>query len=375
MDGVVQLDAFAQECVDAYIEYDRIVGNADGGKMFTPAELEEFKRKKAEARAPENRLYVSWRCIPTEMDCKMIGPSTRCFCGHLFKHHDSDRLKDTKVSCREQGCPCLQFSYVPGHGSTTLRCSSCRHDSLDHRPTGKKRCAKCSKCEGFRSAYTCGCGYTYSEHATVFERRAEREAAGRPVDNLAGGGAMYAGVGGVTDFSSLIDGHERYDRRLPGGGFPGAGGLPEHKRNALLEGRTDGDLLDAGAVGGPPAVRKKLTQAEEFALYEKKYTGGGGGGASGYRTRPSASASSSRGSSRGSRQQPIRPPWEFEEEGREEETESRPLQGSRLDDGGRSNAAGRVESIEDEIEALQDKIATAKLSQAQMYADKKKLQL
>ena len=50
-----------QADVDAYIEYERIVGNADGGTPFTPQEYEAFKASVQQARRPENRLYVSYR--------------------------------------------------------------------------------------------------------------------------------------------------------------------------------------------------------------------------------------------------------------------------------------------------------------------------
>ena len=43
------LDAHAQQSVDAYVEYDRIVGNADGGKTFSDAESEAFKASVAAA--------------------------------------------------------------------------------------------------------------------------------------------------------------------------------------------------------------------------------------------------------------------------------------------------------------------------------------
>ena len=38
MANTFRLGAYEQQSVDAYVEYDRIVGNADGGKMFTEAE-------------------------------------------------------------------------------------------------------------------------------------------------------------------------------------------------------------------------------------------------------------------------------------------------------------------------------------------------
>lgn len=50
-----------------------IVGNADGGKMMSEKEFEEFKNNVREAR--KNRLYVSFR--NTEgTDCRTIGPAS-----------------------------------------------------------------------------------------------------------------------------------------------------------------------------------------------------------------------------------------------------------------------------------------------------------
>lgn len=53
----------AAKHVQAYIEYDRIVGNADGGKMMSEAEFEAYKKKVRESR--KNRLYVHWRNMET----------------------------------------------------------------------------------------------------------------------------------------------------------------------------------------------------------------------------------------------------------------------------------------------------------------------
>lgn len=58
----------------------RIVGDDDGGKLFTPEQYEEYKRKVL-PRHVQNRLYVSFG-VPGGIDCKQIGPETQCFCTH-----------------------------------------------------------------------------------------------------------------------------------------------------------------------------------------------------------------------------------------------------------------------------------------------------
>ena len=45
--------------VQAYIEYEQIVGTDDGGRMMSEAEFEAYKARVREAR--KNRLYVNWR--------------------------------------------------------------------------------------------------------------------------------------------------------------------------------------------------------------------------------------------------------------------------------------------------------------------------
>jgi len=64
----------AAKHVQAYIEYEQIVGSADGGKLMSEKEFEEYKAKVREAR--KNRLYVNWRNMQTGQDCRTIGPAS-----------------------------------------------------------------------------------------------------------------------------------------------------------------------------------------------------------------------------------------------------------------------------------------------------------
>ena len=62
----------------------RIVGEDDGGTLFTPEEYEDYKKRVLPMRM-KNRLFVSWTA-PNGMDCKMIGPETMCFCNHRYNY-------------------------------------------------------------------------------------------------------------------------------------------------------------------------------------------------------------------------------------------------------------------------------------------------
>lgn len=109
------MNADAAKHVQAYIEYEQIVGNADGGKMMSEAEFEAYKQQVKEAR--KNRLYVHWRNTGTGQDCKTIGPASQCFCGHRYKQHNHDNVKTRQINCQEPKCKCKMFTYIPIFGS------------------------------------------------------------------------------------------------------------------------------------------------------------------------------------------------------------------------------------------------------------------
>ena len=97
--------------VQAYLEYEAIVGNDDGGKMMSEAEFEAYKARVRDSR--KNRLYTNWRNMQTGADCKAIVPSSQCFCGHRYKEHNFDNVQDKNVSCKDKRCKCKLFSYIP----------------------------------------------------------------------------------------------------------------------------------------------------------------------------------------------------------------------------------------------------------------------
>ncbi|XP_042540965.1 protein FAM221A isoform X1 [Dipodomys spectabilis] len=195
--------------VDEYLEYRRIVGEDDGGKLFTPEEYEEYKRKVLPMRL-QNRLFVSWQS-PTGMDCRLIGPETRCFCTHRYKQHKTDfemvpRQRPILLPCRVTGCPCRAYLYVPLYGAQPIRCR-CKHFADQHSAVPNFGCNKCTKCSEFHSCFTCACGQPAYTHSTVVETMQERLAQGKPV----GQDVPYAAMGGLTGFSSLMEGYMRLD--------------------------------------------------------------------------------------------------------------------------------------------------------------------
>ncbi|CAH2282638.1 Hypothetical predicted protein [Pelobates cultripes] len=263
----------AAGAIDDYLEYRRIVGEDDGGKLFTPEEYEEYKKTILPARL-QNRLYVSWRS-PTGMDCKLIGPETRCFCTHRYKQHKTDfkelpKDRPIHLPCKVSRCPCKSYHYVPLNGSQPIRCR-CKHFADDHSVAGDFHCNKCSKCAGFHSSFTCGCTQPAYAHETVVETKEERLAHGKPV----GRDVPYAAMGGLTGFSSLAEGYMRLDDS--GIGAPSQQFLESPDNGAFhpflrAYGSQHINQQDREALGIEKQVSDlKISEKDEMAFYEKRY--------------------------------------------------------------------------------------------------------
>lgn len=234
--------------VEAYLEYRRIVGEADGGTLFTPEQYAAY-REAAAARAA-SRLYVHWRSTDG-LDCKTVGPESQCECGHRYKQHASERSGVSGgLRCRAARCGCVAYAYLPAAGTWAAKCG-CKHAAGEHDGL-TKRCSRCA-CAQFAATFSCACGLPWSSHATSVETREERSAAGRPVDNLCGGGAAFASLGGLTSFSSLVDG---VDREAVGSQGVGASGstLARLKASArrLAESRATVETSSPRAPSSPP---------------------------------------------------------------------------------------------------------------------------
>lgn len=271
--------------IDAYLEYRRIVGDDDGGRLFTPEEYEEYKKRVLPMRL-KNRIYTAWTVPSSGMDCKLIGPETPCFCGHRYKQHKTDfaelpTTRPIELPCSAGGCPCPSYQYVPtGAGSQPVRCK-CKHEVSQHSPKRGHVCGACGACSGFRSSYTCPCGRYAYEHEMVAETKAEREARGMPV----GRDTPYAAMGGLTGFSSLMDGYARLDPS--GAGAPSAAELSEpvsafdhpflranlpaiaaHRRGqAAIAGSSSQDAADLAAN----MAAMRLPGESEMDYYERRY--------------------------------------------------------------------------------------------------------
>lgn len=267
----LKMDAGACKSIDAYLEYTRIVGDDDGGKLFSPSEYEAYKQKVIPIRL-KNRIYTSWVSNENGIECKMVGPETKCFCQHRYKQHNTDfevipTTRPIKLPCKVRGCSCKCYLYLPSNGSQSLRCK-CKHTSDEHCVSGTYRCKKpgCS-CASFYSSFTCGCGTPCFNHRMIVETKSEREGRGKPV----GKPVAYQAMGGLTGFSSLADGYMRLDNS--GIGAPSRAFLEQPlgpNEHPVFKVHTDLERLCLEADKGQ--VTNTLTQEEkDMEYFEKRY--------------------------------------------------------------------------------------------------------
>jgi len=84
MQNRMNINNDAQKHVQAYLEYVNVTGDT-GDNMMSEKEYEDFKKNmKSNAK---NRLYVYW-VNSQGLECKVVGPSTKCFCDHRYKEHN-----------------------------------------------------------------------------------------------------------------------------------------------------------------------------------------------------------------------------------------------------------------------------------------------
>eukprot|EP00039_Didymoeca_costata_P013553 m.208338 g.208338 ORF g.208338 m.208338 type:complete len:257 (+) comp15808_c0_seq2:3011-3781(+) len=231
--------------VEAYLEYRRVVGDDDGGKLFTPEEYEAYKKTHAGSERAAARLFVTWCPRDLSAECKAIGPETPCFCGHRYKAHKTEfKLEELsseipKLPCRERGCGCDAFTFVPALGGMQhVRCR-CKHTTEDHNhQCGNTACTRQGcKCKKFSSGYRCpNCGCEARDHVTHVETRTQREARGLPTGPSPESSSVhYRALGGLTSHSSLLPDSQRADLRALGGGPPSLEGTPASEEEVMAE--------------------------------------------------------------------------------------------------------------------------------------------
>uniref|UniRef100_A0A8D2L9U3 Protein FAM221A n=1 Tax=Varanus komodoensis TaxID=61221 RepID=A0A8D2L9U3_VARKO len=172
------------------------------------------------------------------------------------------------VPCKVSQCPCKCYNFVPLNGTQPIRCR-CKHFADQHSAGPGFPCNTCSKCSGFHSCFTCGCGQPAYAHETVVETKEERLAQGKPV----GQDVPFAAMGGLTGFSSLAEGYMRLDDS--GIGAPSAQFLEfpttntDHPFLRAFQGPSSSAEITFTDI--PTTVNLRRPEEDDMAYFERQY--------------------------------------------------------------------------------------------------------
>lgn len=224
-------------------------------ECFISLQAYEAVRAKA-AAASLDPLRCAWVCASTGLQCRVVGPFSRCMCDHSFREHDVLQSRSSlrhdrhhqhqqegeeteiQVRCKVPQCRCPQYTFVPVQGSADFRCR-CKHSYRDHDPASR-HCRKCSSsrstssaakpsgratrdreegpsaagkrgtggalkgpqgCTAFDPPTRCACGSAYGLHETRFWFDSEKDAPGAPGSagtRRAGAPGSIIPMGGLT---------------------------------------------------------------------------------------------------------------------------------------------------------------------------------
>ncbi|XP_077988532.1 protein FAM221B-like [Glandiceps talaboti] len=159
-------------------------------KLFNP-------ETEAAVAAIKSGIYVGWRCPGYKWDCIRVGRHSRCFCGHLLSEHAPYNGRSVRVPCKEGGCKCKAYSFIPGRPEdigefwfqrrrdfdpTTWRAKCrCKHTHEEHDPNMRRCKTRGCSCGIFDSNFLCAaCDKHWEEHETVFETEDDRHRNGIP---------------------------------------------------------------------------------------------------------------------------------------------------------------------------------------------------
>ncbi|CAF1381442.1 unnamed protein product [Adineta steineri] len=134
------------------------------------------------------------------MDYILIGLQHKCPCRHKFSEYKTDFTEIPTERSILISCRCVSFEYIANASGTSDPNYRCKHSLNTH---GTRPPYTYCNCTGFRAPFTCTCGESAYKHITLVETKQEREQRGHPTP--------YKAMGGLTGFSSLVEGRTDND--------------------------------------------------------------------------------------------------------------------------------------------------------------------
>ncbi|XP_067667747.1 protein FAM221B-like [Haliotis asinina] len=242
-DGILVPEGYTMRKIEPAKNYDVVSFARAMNDDFAPRLKKLFDPEtEAAVEAQKTGIYIGWRCPEFNHDCQRINKMSKCFCGHLLGEHDKYTGHSVRVPCKQSGCPCKAFAWVPSRPEdigefwfqrrrdfdvTTWRCKcKCKHTHEEHDPNGLHRCKNrgCS-CGGFFSNFLCAaCDKHWENHETFFETEDMRREKGLPV------GEMYLPFAEMPNLRNITLTGEEYDDSRYLALTQGEGSIPQTQR-------------------------------------------------------------------------------------------------------------------------------------------------
>lgn len=203
-------------------------------KLFDP-------ETEAALEAQRTGIYIGWRCPEFKHDCQRVNKTSKCFCGHLLGEHDNYTGKSIRVPCKQGGCKCKAFAWIPSRPedvgefwfqrrrdfdpSTWRAKCRCKHTHEEHDPVMRRCKTKGCGCGLFDSNFLCAaCDKHWEQHETFFETEDERRQNGLPV------GEMYIPFAEMPNLRNIALTGDEYDDTAYLALTQGEGSIPQSNR-------------------------------------------------------------------------------------------------------------------------------------------------
>lgn len=199
-DGMLVPEGYTMRKIEPAKNYDVVSFARAMNQDFAPRLKKLFDPEVESALAAQKSgIYIGWRCPEFKHDCQRLNDFSKCFCGHLLNGHANYTGKSVQVPCRQGGCKCKGFAWIPSRPedvgefwhqrrrdfdpSTWRAKCRCKHTHEEHDPTGMRRCkARGCSCGHFDSNFLCAaCDNHWEQHDTFFETEDVRRQNGLPV--------------------------------------------------------------------------------------------------------------------------------------------------------------------------------------------------
>ncbi|CAH1795757.1 unnamed protein product [Owenia fusiformis] len=262
-DGMLVPEGYTVRKIEPAKNYDVVSFARAMNPDFAPRVKKLFDpEREAAIAAQKSGVYIGWRCPEFTWDCQRVSSMSKCFCGHLLGEHNSYNGHSVRVPCRQPGCSCKAFAWIPSRPEEIgefwfarrrdfdpeawrAKCR-CKHTHEDHDPNGMRRCKmRGCGCSVFDSPFLCAaCDQHWEVHETFFETESMRRDKGLPY------GEEYLPFHEMPELRNIVLTGEETDDSVYRALTEGEGAIPHTNVRAIADNNTPFSFGGGGRGGG-----------------------------------------------------------------------------------------------------------------------------